>query len=170
MNIEFKVLDEALRTHGVPKYATPGAAAVDIRSIEKAPVTIRPGETYAFKTGFGIDLGRPSHAAIVMPRSGLGARDGLVLANTIGLIDSDYQGEITCVALNRNRKSIRSCSFFKKYLLFLHVAEKAITVNPGDRIFQMYITPVVQAQFAEVTEFSRETERGAGGYGSTGRA
>lgn len=170
MNIEFKVLNEALRKHGVPKFATKGAAAVDIRSIEETPVTIRPGETYSFKTGFGIDLGTPVYAAIVMPRSGLGARDGLVLANTVGLIDSDYQGEITCVALNRNRKSIRSCSFFKTFLPFLHVPEKTITVNPGDRIFQMYITPVVQPEYTEVAEFSRETERGAGGYGSTGRA
>lgn len=167
MTIEFKVLNKDIKSHGIPAYATPGSAALDLRALNKEPVTIRPGETHKFDMGFAIDIGRPDMAAIIMPRSGLGSK-GLVLANTIGLIDSDYQGPITCVALNRNRKTIRSTWFFKTFLPFLHVEEQSITVNPGDRIFQMIFAPVIQAGIAEVDAFSRETERGAGGYGSTG--
>jgi dUTPase len=167
--IEFKVLNQDIRNYGIPGYATPGAAALDLRALIKEPVTIRPGETYKFDMGFAIDIGRADMAAIIMPRSGLGTK-GLVLANTVGLIDSDYQGPITCVALNRNRKTIRSSWFFKTILPFLYVEEKSIVVQPGDRIFQMYFVPVVQAEISEVSTFSRETERGAGGYGSTGTA
>jgi dUTPase len=170
MKVEFKTLNPKLEKFGTPAYATEGSAAVDIRALIDEPVTIRPGETFTFDTGFAMDIGRPDIAAIVMPRSGLGAKQGLVLANTNGLIDSDYQGPISCVALNRNRKTIRSSRFFKTFLPFLHVEEKSVTVNPGDRIFQMYFLPVVQAKFVAVDEFSRGTERGSGGYGSTGRA
>jgi dUTP pyrophosphatase len=170
MTIEFKILNENISTHGIPAYATPGSAALDLRARNKEPVTIRPGETYKFDMGFAIDIGRPDMAAIIMPRSGLGSREGLVLANTVGLIDSDYQGPISCVALNRNRKTIRSSWFFKTFLPFLHVAEKSITVNPGDRIFQMFFVPVAQPAIVQVVSFSRETERGTGGYGSTGTA
>ncbi|NTF17391.1 dUTP diphosphatase [Agrobacterium rubi] len=170
MNIALKILNPRLAEHGLPAYATSGSAAVDLRALIEEPVVIRPGETYKFDMGFAIDIGRADIAAIVMPRSGLGSKQGLVLANTNGLIDSDYQGPISCVALNRNQPTIRSSSFFKKFLPSLYVEEKSITVNPGDRIFQMYFVPVVQAQLFAVEEFSTTTERGTGGYGSTGSA
>lgn len=168
MTIEFKMMNPKLAEYGVPTYATQGSAAVDLRALLDAPVVIRPGETFKFDMGFGIDIGRPDVAAIVMPRSGLGSK-GLVLANTKGLIDSDYQGPITCVAMNRNLPTIRSSWFFRKFLPALYVEEKSITVNPGDRIFQMYFVPVIREELVSVEEFSRSTERGTGGYGSTGR-
>lgn len=168
MTIEFKILNPKLAEHGAPKYATKGSAAVDLRALLDEPVVIRPGETYKFEMGFAIDIGRPDIAAIIMPRSGLGSKQGLVLANTEGLIDSDYQGPISCVAFNRNPPTIRSSWFFRTFLPFLAVEDRSITVNPGDRIFQMYFQPVVQETLLEVEEFSRITERGEGGYGSTG--
>lgn len=168
MAIEFKIMNPKLEEYGIPTYGTPGSAAVDLRALNDAPVVIRPGETHKFDMGFGIDVLRSDIAAIVAPRSGLGSK-GLVLANTQGLIDSDYQGNITCVALNRNAPTIRSSWFFRKFLPFLYVEEKSITVNPGDRIFQMYFIPVVRDEFVPVKEFSRTTERGTGGYGSTGK-
>lgn len=168
MTIELKILNPKLAEHGLPTYATSGSAAVDLRALIDEPVVIRPGETYKFDMGFAIDIGRPDVAAIIMPRSGLGSKQGLVLANTQGLIDSDYQGPISCVAMNRNHPTIRSSWFFKTFLPFLYVEDKSIVVNPGDRIFQMYFVPVVQEDLQEVAEFSRSTERGEGGYGSTG--
>lgn len=167
MNIEIKTKPELEKIGGVPQRATSGSAAVDLKALIDAPVVLRPQETYKFDTGFAIDIGDPTVAAWVLPRSGSGSK-GLVLANTIGLIDSDYQGSISCFALNRNRRTIRSHAFFKKFLPFLYVEEQSITINPGDRIFQMVFIPVIQANLIEVDQFSRETERGEGAYGSTG--
>ena len=167
MKIEFKVLNEKLKEYGIPAYATAGSAAIDLKALNDAPVTIRPGEIHPFDLGFAMDIGQEGVAAVIQPRSGLGSK-GLVLANTVGLIDSDYQGSITCMALNRNRRSWRSCPFFKRFLPCLYKEPANIVVNPGDRIFQMYFLPVLQAEIVQTAAFSRSTARGEGGYGSTG--
>ena len=136
---------------GLPVRATAGAAAIDLRSCEEGPVTVRPQETHAFDLGFSVYIKEKGIAGFLLPRSGLGTK-GLVLANTMGLIDSDYQGPLKAVAFNRNP-----------------AGGEAITVNPGDRIFQLVFLPVFLAGLIEVESFSEETARGAGGYGSTGR-
>lgn len=151
LDIETIIRNPRLRElGGLPVRATKGAAAMDLRSCEDGPVTIGPQQTHAFDLGFSIHIRNPGVAGVILPRSGLGTK-GLVLANTIGLIDSDYQGPLMAVAFNRNP----------------HGGE-AITVNPGDRIFQIVFLPAVPARLIEVESFSEATGRGTGGYGSTG--
>lgn len=151
--IEAVIMDPRLaELGGLPKRATAGAAAVDVRSIEHGPVVIRPQEIHRFRLGFAIHVHDPSLAAVILPRSGLGSKEGLVLANTIGLIDSDYMGELSVVALNRQP-----------------VGGEDIEVSPGDRIFQMVFIPVAAVDLVAVASFSNTSERGSGGYGSTGR-
>lgn len=151
MKIEIRIVNDILRRYGPPSYGSDGAAAIDLRSCEPNPVTLSKGENYRFHAGFELFINNPGIAGFVLPRSGLGSK-GLSLANTIGLIDSDYQGEII---MNARWNPSEDAS---------------ITIEPGDKIFQMVFMPVVNAKFIEVSEFSAATARGKGGFGSTGRA
>ena len=146
MRIDVRILDPRLRD-APPHYATPGAAGLDLRACVDAPLTIRPGETHLVPAGIAIHLADPGLAALILPRSGLAHRHGIVLGNLVGLIDSDYQGEIFVSTWNRGRDEF--------------------TLNPLDRLAQLVVVPVLQVAFNIVDEFS-ESERGAGGFGSTG--
>ena len=145
--ISLKVLDERIRPH-LPAYATPGAAGLDLRACIDEPRRLEPGVTSLVPTGIAIHIADPSLAAMIVPRSGLGHKHGIVLGNLVGLIDSDYQGPLMVSCWNRGAES---------FLL-----------NPLDRLAQLVIVPVARAQFREVPEFSA-SERAAGGFGSTGR-
>jgi len=151
MQAEFVVTNPLLeKLGGLPGRATEGAAGMDLRACIEDQVTLAPGQTYRFDLGFAMHIANPSVAALILPRSGLGSR-GLVLANTIGLIDSDYTGPIVATALNRNS----ACG-------------EVLTIKPGDRIFQLVFIPVVLVEPIRVSSFSGQSERGAGGFGSTG--
>jgi dUTP pyrophosphatase len=147
MIIDVRILDERLRDR-LPEYATPGAAGLDLRACVDAPLVIEPGATYLVKTGLAIHIGDPGYAALILPRSGLGHKHGIVLGNLVGLIDSDYQGELMVSTWNRGAA--------------------AFTLNPLERLAQLVIVPVVQTAFNIVDDFSA-SERGAGGFGSTGK-
>jgi len=146
--IDLKILDQRLRAN-MPAYATPGAAGLDLRACIEASVTIAPGDTHLVSTGMAIHIGDPNLAAMLLPRSGLGHKHGIVLGNLVGLIDSDYQGPLMVSCWNRG--------------------SVAFTVQPLERIAQLVIVPVVQARFRVVDEFDA-TDRGVRGFGSTGRA
>jgi dUTP pyrophosphatase len=147
--IKLKILDERLGDEfPLPDYATDGSAGVDLRACVKEPVIVAPGETTLIPTGMAIHIGDPSLAAVLLPRSGLGHKHGIVLGNLVGLIDSDYQGQVFVSCWNRGAE--------------------AFTVQPGERIAQMVLVPVVQARF-EVVEDFEESDRGAGGFGHSGR-
>ena len=133
----------------MPVYATPGSAGLDLRACLQAPLTLAPNAWQLVPTGMAIHLADAGHAALILPRSGLGHKHGIVLGNLVGLIDSDYQGELMVSAWNRS--------------------DVAFTIEPMERIAQLVIVPVVQASFNLVDAFA-PSERGAGGYGSTGRA
>ena len=145
--IDVKILDPRLHD-SPPHYATPGSAGLDLRACIDAPLEIVPGQTTLVRTGMAIHLADPGLAAMILPRSGLGHKHGIVLGNLVGLIDSDYQGELMVSAWNRS--------------------DTAFTIEPMERIAQLVIVPVVQAEFRIVEAFP-PTERGVGGYGSTGR-
>ena len=145
--IDVKLLDERLKTHP-PAYATAGAAGLDLRACLPGPITLHPGETTLVPSGLAIHLADPGLAAMVLPRSGLGHKHGIVLGNLVGLIDSDYQGQIFVSVWNRGRASF--------------------TIQPMERIAQRIIVPVVQATFRRVDEFDT-SQRGEGGFGSTGK-
>jgi len=147
MNVQLKILDPRLRQQ-MPGYATPGAAGLDLRACIDAPLTLEPGDAQLIPTGMAIHLADPGYAAMILPRSGLGVRHGIVLGNLVGLIDSDYQGPLMVSCWNRGRA--------------------AFTIEPLERIAQMVIVPVAQAQFEIVDQFVA-SERGNGGFGSTGR-
>jgi dUTP pyrophosphatase len=147
MKIDVKILDRRL-TDQLPAYATPGSAGLDLRACLDKPLTLEPNAWQLVPTGIAIHLGDPAYAALILPRSGLGHKHGIVLGNLVGLIDSDYQGQLMVSAWNRS--------------------DVAFTIEPMERIAQLVIVPVVQAQFNVVTEFAA-TERGEGGYGSTGK-
>lgn len=149
MQIDVKVLDPRLAGQ-LPAYATPGSAGLDLRACLDAPLTLAPNAWQLVPTGLAVHLADPGHAAMILPRSGLGHRHGIVLGNLVGLIDSDYQGQLMVSAWNRS--------------------DVAFTIEPMERIAQMVIVPVVQARFRVVEDFDQATERGAGGYGSTGRS
>jgi len=146
--IAVKLLDPRLADN-LPAYATPGSAGLDLRAAIDAPVTLAPGQTRTISTGMAIHIGDPGYAAMILPRSGLGSKHGIVLGNLVGLIDSDYQGPLMCAMWNRGGTDF--------------------TLQPMDRIAQLIIVPVVQAGFEIVSDFVA-SERGAGGFGSTGRA
>ncbi|HRL36125.1 MAG: dUTP diphosphatase [Ottowia sp.] len=148
MKLDVKILDERLRTQ-MPAYATPGSAGLDLRACLDAPLTLAPNAWQLVPTGMAIHLADPGHAALILPRSGLGHKHGIVLGNLVGLIDSDYQGQLMVSAWNRS--------------------DVAFTIEPMERIAQLVIVPVVQATFNLVDAFV-ESERGEAGYGSTGRA
>ncbi len=149
-SIDLKILDARLKDDRyAPRYATPGAAGIDLRACIEMAIKIHPGETILIPTGIAIHLSDPTLAAMILPRSGLGHKHGIVLGNLVGLIDSDYQGEIFVSTWNRGHDSF--------------------TLNPLDRLAQLVVVPVVQVAFNVVDEFP-VSERGAGGFGSTGVA
>ena len=147
MKLDIKILDERLRAQ-LPNYATPGSAGLDLRACLQAPLTLAPGAWQLVPTGMAIHLADPGYAALILPRSGLGHKHGIVLGNGVGLIDSDYQGELMVSAWNRGAA--------------------AFTIEPMERIAQLVIVPVLQAEFNWVDGFE-PSARGQGGYGSTGR-
>lgn len=146
--IDVKILDNRLR-NSPPHYATPGSAGLDLRACIETPLHLAPGQTTLVATGMAIHLADPGLAAMILPRSGLGHKHGIVLGNLVGLIDSDYQGELMVSVWNRGHENF--------------------TLNPLDRIAQLVVVPVLQVAFNVVDEFSG-SERGAGGFGSTGKA
>ena len=145
--INVRILDERIRPH-LPAYATAGSAGMDLRACIEAPVTIAPGDTILVPTGLSIHIGDPGLAAIILPRSGLGHKHGIVLGNLVGLIDSDYQGPLMVSCWNRGRDPFE--------------------LQPMDRLAQLVIVPVVQASFNVVDSFE-STIRGDGGFGSSGQ-
>ena len=146
MRVDVKILDERLKSK-MPSYATEGAAGLDLRAMLDAPLTIAPGQTVLIKTGLAIHLGDTNYAALILPRSGLGHKHGIVLGNLVGLIDSDYQGELMVSTWNRG--------------------QAPFTIEPMERLAQLVIVPVVQMQMNIVDDFESST-RGEGGFGSTG--
>ena len=147
--IQLKILDQRIgRELPLPAYATGGSAGLDLRAVLDAPLTLAPGETKLIRTGLAIHIGDPGLAAVILPRSGLGHKHGIVLGNLVGLIDSDYQGELMVSCWNRGQSSF--------------------TMEPGERLAQLVFVPVVRAEFDLVTDFEA-SDRGEGGFGHTGR-
>jgi dUTP pyrophosphatase len=147
--VELKILNSKLgQDIPLPTYATIGSAGLDLRACLDEPLTLEPGDTQLIPTGMAIHLKDPGYAAQILPRSGLGHKHGIVLGNLVGLIDSDYQGELMVSCWNRGQKTF--------------------TIQPGDRIAQLIIVPVMQVEFEVVEEFDN-SERGAGGFGHTGQ-
>ncbi len=148
MQIDVKIMDPRM-VDQLPAYATPGSAGLDLRACLDQPLTLEPNAWQLIPTGLAIYLQDPNYCAMILPRSGLGHKHGIVLGNLVGLIDSDYQGQLMVSAWNRS--------------------QTAYTIQPLERIAQMVIVPVMQAQFRIVESFE-ESQRGAGGYGSTGKS
>ena len=147
LDIDIKIIDPRM-VDQLPAYATPGSAGLDLRACLTEPLTVQPGETHLISTGLAVHIGDLRLAAMVLPRSSLGHKHGIVLGNLIGLIDSDYQGELLVSCWNRG--------------------QTPFTLAVGERIAQLVIVPVIRAQFAIVPEFT-PSERGAGGFGHSGR-
>jgi len=146
--LQAKILDPRLgRDFPLPQYATPGSAGLDLRALLAQDTVLEPGQTLLIPTGLSVYIGDPGLAAMILPRSGLGHKHGIVLGNLVGLIDSDYQGELMVSCWNRGQSDF--------------------TMTVGERLAQLVLVPVVQAHFEMVEEFV-ETERGAGGFGHTG--
>ena len=146
--IELKILDARIGTkYPLPRYSTAGAAGLDLVACLDEPLTLKPGDTHLIPTGIAIHIGDAALAAVLLPRSGLGHKHGIVLGNLVGLIDSDYQGQVFVSCWNRGKDSF--------------------TIEPGDRIAQMVFVPVVQAEFEVVADFDA-SHRGTGGFGHTG--
>lgn len=148
MQVDVKILDPRVKEK-MPSYATEGSAGLDLRAMLDEPLTLNPGESKLIKTGLAIHLADPGYAALILPRSGLGHKHGIVLGNLVGLIDSDYQGELMVSTWNRGTAPF--------------------TIEPMERIAQLVIVPVVQMQMNIVDDFEA-SDRGAGGFGSTGEA
>ncbi|AVQ87877.1 Deoxyuridine 5'-triphosphate nucleotidohydrolase [Plesiomonas shigelloides] len=147
--IDLKILDSRIGDQfPLPSYATEGSAGLDLRACLDDAITLEPGNTVLVPTGLAIHIGDPSLAAVILPRSGLGHKHGVVLGNLVGLIDSDYQGQLMVSVWNRGQQTF--------------------VIEPGERLAQLVFVPVVQAEFNLVTDFA-ESERGAGGFGHTGR-
>lgn len=147
INVDIKIINEMIKDH-LPDYGSIGSAGLDLRACINEQMSIKPGETALIPTGFAMFLKNPDYAACILPRSGLGHKHGIVLGNLVGLIDSDYQGELMVSCWNRSSENF--------------------TVNPLDRIAQMIIVPVMQANLNIVKDFEA-TDRGSGGFGSTGK-
>jgi dUTP pyrophosphatase len=145
--LDVKILDERIREY-LPQYSTSGSAGLDLRACTNEKMTINPGDTVLIPTGLAINIADPSYAAVILPRSGLGHKNGIVLGNLVGLIDSDYQGQLFVSIWNRGKETFE--------------------LNPFDRIAQLVVIPVVQVDLNIVDDFE-QTERGAGGFGSTGK-
>jgi dUTP pyrophosphatase len=148
MKVDVKIIDARMHEQ-LPAYATPGSAGLDLRACIDAPLLMNPGDTFLMPTGLAIHVADPRYCALVLPRSGMGFKNGIVLANLVGLIDSDYQGQLMVPLWNRGTA--------------------AYTLNPMERVAQMLIVPVMQAQFNIVDEFP-VSQRGEGGFGSTGKS
>ena len=149
MNIEYKILDARLGDEfPLPAYATEGSAGLDLRALLDAPLHLAPGESHLIPTGMAIHIGDPGVAAVILPRSGLGHKHGIVLGNLVGLIDSDYQGQLFVSCWNRS--------------------DTSFTVEVGERIAQLVFVPVIQPSLTEVADFT-PSERGEGGFGHTGK-
>jgi deoxyuridine 5''-triphosphate nucleotidohydrolase (dut) len=148
VKLDVKILDPRMAAQ-LPAYATPGSAGLDLRACLEAPLKLAPNAWQLVPTGIAIHLKDPAYAALILPRSGLGHKHGIVLGNLVGLIDSDYQGQLMVSAWNRS--------------------DVEFTMQPMERLAQLVIVPVVQAQFNVVSEFGGVSERGEGGYGSTGK-
>jgi len=148
MKVDLKILDPRM-VDQLPQYATPGSAGLDLRACLDAAITLEPNAWQLVPTGIAIHLDDPAYAALILPRSGLGHKHGIVLGNLVGLIDSDYQGQLMVSAWNRS--------------------PTPFTLEPMERLAQLVIVPVVQAHFNVVQEFGAKSERGEGGYGSTGK-
>ena len=149
MQLQYKVLDARVGSEfPLPAYATGGSAGLDLRAMVKDTTVIEPGQTLLLPTGLAIYIEDPGYAGMILPRSGLGHKHGIVLGNLVGLIDSDYQGELMVSCWNRG--------------------QQAFTIEPGDRIAQLVIVPVLQVQLEKVQDFE-QTDRGAGGFGHSGR-
>ena len=146
--LEVKILDERIRGM-LPHYASAGSAGLDLRACINSEMLLNPGESQLVSSGIAIHVGDPGYAAVILPRSGLGAKSGIVLGNLVGLIDSDYQGPVMISVWNRGKSPF--------------------TIQPLDRIAQLLVVPVVQVEFDVVDEFAASA-RGAGGFGSTGKA
>jgi dUTP pyrophosphatase len=146
-HVDVRILDERIADR-LPAYATPGSAGLDLRACIDSPVVLAPGAAELLPTGIAIHIGDPGHAALILPRSGLGHKHGIVLGNLVGLIDSDYQGPLMVSCWNRGRTPF--------------------TIEPFERIAQLVVVPVVQAEFRVVASFDA-SGRGSGGFGSTGR-
>ncbi|MDF2179289.1 dUTP diphosphatase [Aliiglaciecola sp. CAU 1673] len=148
--IDVKILDPRIGDSiPLPEYATPGSAGMDLRACLDAPLSLAPGQTTLVPTGIAIHIADPSICATILPRSGLGHKHGIVLGNLVGLIDSDYQGQLMVSMWNRGQDSF--------------------VIEPGERIAQLVILPVIQAQFSIVDDFE-SSQRGQGGFGSSGRS
>jgi len=149
-NIQLKILDSRIGSDfPIPAYATSGSAGIDMRACLDGPLTLSPGETQLIPTGIALHIGDPGLAAVLLPRSGLGHKHGVVLGNLVGLIDSDYQGQVYISCWNRGKDSF--------------------TIQAGERVAQMVFVPVVRAEFETVESF-QESDRGEGGFGHSGRA
>ncbi len=147
--LQVRVLDARIgKEFPLPHYATPGSAGLDLRACLDSPLVLAPGQTHLIPTGIAVYVADPGLAAVLLPRSGLGHKHGIVLGNLVGLIDSDYQGQVMVSCWNRG--------------------QTPFTIEPGERIAQMVVVPVVQVDFEVVDEFAA-TDRGAGGFGSSGR-
>jgi len=146
--LEVKILDERIRSM-LPHYASAGAAGLDLRACISSELVLNPGESQLVPSGIAIHVGDPGYAAVILPRSGLGAKNGIVLGNLVGLIDSDYQGPLMVSLWNRGKAPF--------------------TIQPLDRIAQLVLVPVVQVEFQVVEEFAASA-RGTGGFGSTGKS
>lgn len=148
--LQVKILNEKIGEKiPLPDYSTEGSAGMDLRACMDEPLTLNPGETFLIPTGIAIYIEDPGYAALILPRSGLGHKHGIVLGNLVGLIDSDYQGELMISAWNRGTTTF--------------------TIEPGDRVAQLVLVPVQQTEFTIVDEFT-STDRGTGGFGSSGRS
>ena len=145
--VDLKILDDRLKEQ-LPTYATTGSAGLDLRACIEEATVIEPGQTILVPTGLSIHIADPGYAAMILPRSGMGHKNGIVLGNLVGLIDSDYQGPLMISTWNRGQTAFR--------------------LEPMERLAQLVIVPVVQAQFRVVDDFKESSERGAGGFGSTG--
>ncbi|TBO34543.1 dUTP diphosphatase [Aquabacterium lacunae] len=148
MTVDLKILDPRMADQ-LPAYGTPGSAGLDLRACVDAPLVLQPGQAQLIPTGLSLHLADPGLAAMILPRSGLGHKHGIVMGNLVGLIDSDYQGPLMVSCWNRG--------------------QEAFTIQPMDRIAQLIIVPVVQADFRVVSDFGAATQRGEGGFGSTGK-
>ena len=148
LSVDFKILNPLIKEH-LPKYASDGSAGLDLRACIEHVQTLNPGETFLIPTGISIFIKNPNYAGLILPRSGLGHKHGIVLGNLVGLIDSDYQGELLISCWNRG--------------------DKSFLINPLERVAQLVIVPVAQAKFNLVDDYV-ETECGEGGFGSTGKS
>ncbi|MGB1497668.1 dUTP diphosphatase [Alloalcanivorax venustensis] len=149
MQLQYRLLDARLGDQfPLPAYATDGSAGLDLRAMVEAPLTLNPGDTELLPTGLAIHIGDAGYAGMILPRSGLGHKHGIVLGNLVGLIDSDYQGQLMVSCWNRGNS--------------------AFTIEPGERIAQLVIVPVMQVALTQVDEFD-DSARGEGGFGHSGR-